>query len=257
MSETKKALPVIQPSFAVVSSRLWQYFIHNKDKNTIDKWINYFEGYVRHFESIRARASPQNKIILLEIGVQNGGAMPMWLDYFGPNNCFIYGIDIDPKCESLNSLHPAIKVFIGSQEDRKFLKSVMKKIPPPDIILDDGGHTMNQQITSFKVLYPYLKNGGVYVCEDTHSSYWTAYGGGHKKPGTFIEHAKDVIDTLSGYHYDQVSDYTLTCSSIHFYDSIVFFEKPLVNRSVPVRYVIGNKQIIPNPLGFYKPKPLK
>ncbi len=46
-----------------------------------------------------------------------------------------------------------------------------------DIILDDGGHTMKQQITSFKILYPFVKKGGIYIIEDLHTSYWkNAFG---------------------------------------------------------------------------------
>ena len=35
-------------------------------------------------------------------------------------------------------------MFIGSQEDRRFLKHLHDILPPLDILIDDGGHTMNE-----------------------------------------------------------------------------------------------------------------
>ena len=45
------------------------------------------------------------------------------------------------------------KIFIGSQTDEKFLTDLKSKIPNVDILIDDGGHTMKQQITTFNVLF--------------------------------------------------------------------------------------------------------
>ena len=46
-----------------------------------------------------------------------------------------------------------------------------------DIIIDDGGHHMHEQITSFETLFPHLKSGGLYIIEDLHTSYWLSYRG--------------------------------------------------------------------------------
>jgi hypothetical protein len=47
----------------------------------------------------------------------------------------------------------------GSQEDIVFLNTINSKRGYFDIIIDDGGHTMNQQITSFTHLFI---GGGTY-----------------------------------------------------------------------------------------------
>lgn len=41
-----------------------------------------------------------------------------------------------------------------------------------DIILDDGSHISEHIITSFTTLFSELKPGGLYVIEDTQTSYW-------------------------------------------------------------------------------------
>ena len=74
------------------------------------------------------------------------------------------------------------------------------KIPKIDILIDDGGHSMNQQIISFEELYSHIKEDGIYLCEDLHTSYWKTYGGGYKNKESFIEYSKNFIDYINAFH---------------------------------------------------------
>ena len=60
-----------------------------------------------------------------------------------------------------------MKIFRGDQSDKLFLSKVIKQIGRPSIIIDDGSHKSDDITTSFKYLFPKLKNGGLYVVEDT------------------------------------------------------------------------------------------
>jgi hypothetical protein len=199
---------------------LEKYFKQN-DKRLIHKWQHYFEVYDRHFSKYRNK-----EVVILEIGVSQGGSLQMWKDYFG-DKAKIYGIDVNPNCKDLEEKN--IKIFIGSQSDRKFLNEVKKQIPPIDILIDDGGHTMVQQIVSYEELFNCVKEDGVYLCEDIHTSYWIRFGGGYKRRGTFIEYSKNFIDYLNAYHSHQrnlkVNAFTKSVASIHYYDSIIVIEK--------------------------------
>jgi len=134
------------------------------------KWKHYFEIYDRHFSKYRG-----TDVHVVEFGVFHGGSLQMWKNYFGPQ-AKIYGIDINPHCKQLEE--DRIEILIGDQEDRKFLQSVAEAIPRIDILIDDGGHTMKQQINTFEELFPRIEKNGVYLCEDLHTSYWREYGGG-------------------------------------------------------------------------------
>jgi SAM-dependent methyltransferase len=199
---------------------LEKYFREN-NRRMIHKWIHYFDIYDRHFSRFRNK-----EIVILEIGVFQGGSLQMWKDYFGAG-AKIYGIDIEPRCKELEEEN--ITIFTGSQSDRKFLREVKSKIPPVDILIDDGGHTMQQQIVTFEELFDHVKEDGVYLCEDLHTSYWLKYGGGYKRRGTFIEYSKNFIDFLHAYHSEQrsleVTGFTRSAGSVHYYDSIVVIEK--------------------------------
>ena len=201
----------------------------------IHKFDHYIEIYETYFSKYR-----NSEVVILEIGIAHGGSLQMWKKYFG-HKAKIYAIDINPECKSLEDDN--VKIFIGSQEDSKFLGQVIKQIPRPDIIIDDGGHTMKQQITTFKALYEHVKDDGIYLCEDTCTSFWYEYGGGLNKKGTFIKYAKKLIDYLYAWHHKNlvVNDFTTSTNALHFYDSMVFFEKKI--RQKPFDVQIGKKTI--------------
>lgn len=211
------------PAFSTTlpeNNDLVQYFKSNQ-RNLIHKWDHYFEIYDRHFSRFR-----EKEIVILEVGIYHGGSLQMWKHYFG-EKAKIYAIDINPECKKFEE--DQIEIFIGSQEDREFLRSIREKIPKVDILIDDGGHTMNQQIVTFKELYGHVKEDGVYLCEDLHTSYWEEYGGGYKKSGSFIEYSKNFIDALHAWHSREdalsVSDFTRITKSLHYYDSVLVLEK--------------------------------
>ena len=226
---------------------LEKYFRQN-NKRLIDKWIHYFDVYDKHFSRYR-----NQDVVILEIGISQGGSLQMWKNYFG-DKAKIYGIDINPNCKELEEEN--IKIFIGSQSDRRFLKEVKNQIPAIDILIDDGGHTMDQQIITFEELFGSIRNDGIYLCEDVHTSYWVKYGGGYHRKGTFIEYSKNLVDLLNAYHSEQnslkVNEFTKSADSIHFYDSIVVIEKKI--REKPYRETTGSMSYdnkLPKGSAFY------
>ena len=197
------------------------YFWNNPGR-LIDKWHHYFGIYHRHFAPFRGR-SP----VVLEIGVYHGGSLQMWRDYFGPG-ARIVGIDIDPRCRQFEEAQ--ISVLTGDQQDRGFLAEVKRQLPQIDIVIDDGGHTMEQQITAFEELYLHVQPNGIYLCEDVQTSLYPQYGGGYRRQGTFLEYSKDLVDKLYGWYSAEkkvviVDDFTRGTYALHFYDSVLVVEK--------------------------------
>jgi cephalosporin hydroxylase len=216
-----------------MANPLEDYFYHNR-KQIIHKWTHYFDIYHRYFSSFVGK-----ECVILEIGVAQGGSLQMWKHYFG-EKARIFGIDILPECKQFEE--DQIEIFIGSQSDREFLKELKTKIPKIDILIDDGGHLMDQQIIAFQEFYGHISENGIYLCEDTQTSYWPDYGGGWKKSGTFIEFAKNLIDELHAFHLTEKdnssTDFTKTANSVHFYDGIVLIEK---KRREPILALIAGE----------------
>ncbi|PZP48618.1 MAG: hypothetical protein DI598_09815 [Pseudopedobacter saltans] len=220
---------------------------YSHEGRLVHKWDHYFEIYEKYFLKYVGK-----KLNILEIGISHGGSIELWKKYFG-NEVNIYAIDINPQC--LKFEEDNVKIFIGSQEDKVFLEKIFNELPELDIVIDDGGHTMNQQIISFEHLYSKVREGGVYLVEDTHTSYWYEFHGGLKNKNSFIEYSKDMIDSLYEWHLPadnslNVNEITKHINSISFYDSIVVFEKR--KRSPPFHIKKGEETII-----SYEAKELK
>ncbi len=205
----------------LLMNELEKYFFSNTG-NLIHKWRHYFEIYDRHFSRYRG-----SDVHVLEIGAYQGGSLQMWKHYFGPS-AQIYGVDINPECKKLEE--PQIQILIGDQEDRKFLRSVVESVPRIDILIDDGGHTMKQQINTFEILFPHIDKNGIYLCEDLHTSYLREFGGRYKNDETFIEYSKNFIDYIHGWRSEQprklaVSEFTRSVYALHYYESVLVIEK--------------------------------
>lgn len=200
-------------------SQLWDLFLRNKGK-IVHKYHHYFPIYEKHFSKFR-----NQDINFLEIGCGQGGSLSIWKEYLGPY-ATIVGIDINPQCKSFES--DQIHVRIGDQSDQVFLKSVIDEFGSFDIILDDGSHIMSHIKASFDFLYPYVLKNGVYMVEDLHTAYWEEYEGGLKNSNSFIEITKELIDSLNWCHSKgevKESYFALNTTGIHFYDSIIAFDK--------------------------------
>lgn len=144
------------------SNDLMKFFEARKEGRGIWKWQHYFDIYDRHFSRFRG-----TDVHVVEIGIYSGGSLEMWKDYFGPN-ARIYGVDIQPACQAYAD--ESVKVFIADQKDRSFWKRFKTDVPQVDIVIDDGGHQFEQQVASFEELLPYMRPGGVYLCEDLHAA---------------------------------------------------------------------------------------
>jgi hypothetical protein len=198
---------------------LWSEFLTNQGRK-IHKWTHYFPIYEHHFAPFVNRATT-----FIEIGVFNGGSLQLWKRYLGPF-AQIVGIDINPMCKAVEE--DQISVRIGDQSDPKFLQQIIDEFGSPDVVLDDGSHMMSHISASFKFLYPRMSKNGVYMVEDLHTAYWDEYDGGLGREGSFIEQAKGLIDELNADHSRgmvPVSEFSRTTMSMHFYDSVVAFER--------------------------------
>jgi demethylmacrocin O-methyltransferase len=173
--------------------------------------------YERHLKHRRREA-----LCVLEIGVggytmgTGGSSLRMWRTYFPKAR--VYGIDIEPR----DLREPRIETFCGSQADPAFLRGVVDRIGPPDLIIDDGSHRSEHVIASFEVLFPLLAPGGLYVIEDVHRSYIPSYGGGPPgTEGTTVEFVKRRIDDLVRRLPGPADS---TPAAIHVYPRILFLE---------------------------------
>jgi len=225
------------------------------------KLIHYLFIYDRVFKNILSVGKP---IKLLEIGVQNGGSLEIWKKYL-PAGSEIHGVDINEKCKDLK-FENSINFHLGSATDKDFMEESFKDIVF-DVILDDGSHKCSDVITTFEMMYPKLKNGGIYIIEDLCTSYWEKYEGKLFKASSSMEYFKRLADLVNfqcipesdkselvnflqqnGVNCDIVKYYTEYISQISFYQDIVVVEKFFQNKTEYFSYLITGEidLVVPN-----------
>ena len=159
------------------------------NKYNCDKGTQYGDkhGYTIVYESL-FKPLKYKSIIFLELGLCIGGAeygdnfinripddMPsikMWTEYF--EKAHIYGFDLN----DFSHLESNFKNFKFIQGDLSLKKDIYNLITTTeklenkenlliyDVILDDASHASFHQQYAFSILFPYLKNDGIYIIED-------------------------------------------------------------------------------------------
>lgn len=160
-----------------------------------DKWSSYLVVYDQILKSYR-----NQNVRLLEIGVQNGGSLEIWAKYFS-NAKLIVGCDINPKCANLSYEDSRIHVLVGDANSDEVKSNVIELSKIFDIIIDDGSHHSSDIIKSFAKYFPLLEDGGIYIIEDLHTSYWKKYQGGLFYPFSSISFLKNFIDIINYEHW--------------------------------------------------------
>jgi hypothetical protein len=111
----------------------------------------------------------------------------------------------------------------GSQENVTFLEELRANMEQFDIIIDDGGHTMNQQQISFVMLLPLVRSGGLYVIEDLETSYLGYYYGNSSSSSTTIELIKTFVDEIQTQSPNKTISIARKIFSFEIGDGICFF----------------------------------
>ncbi|KOG32275.1 class I SAM-dependent methyltransferase [Streptomyces resistomycificus] len=196
-----------------------------------DKWGGhwYTPHYQQYFAPLRDR-----RVKVLEIGVGGydapdlgGASLRMWKHYFWRGQ--VYGLDLYPK---QGVTEPRLRTVQGDQSDAAFLTDFAREYGPFDVVIDDGSHFSQHVLTSFSVLFPQVRHGGLYVIEDMQSSYWPGWGGSTdlNASATSMGFVKTLLDGLN--HQEQIrtpdqppSQTESTVTGIHVHHNLAVIEK--------------------------------
>jgi len=192
-----------------------------------DKWGAhwYMEHYQRYLAPLRTKS-----LNLLEIGVggyeypdRGGESLRMWKAYFRRSR--IVGIDLYDKSQLREK---RIDIRQCDQTDSLALTRLSSEYQGFDIIIDDGSHRNDHVITTFQILFPLLRANGVYVVEDTQTSYWPSKGGRLGTAGTSMAFFKALADGLNYVEYP-IQNYEPTYFDRHIVE-IAFFHNLIIIR---------------------------
>ena len=197
-------------------------------------FLKIYDDYFKNFKN--------KKINILEIGVHEGKSLMIWKDYFPKAN--IIGIDLKSYNFNINRIF----TFQGDQTDINFLLRLSRKFKKFDIIIDDGSHVCSHIIKTFGALFDFLKEDGLYICEDLQTSYWPRYGGSRinlNKKNTSLSFFKTLVDSGNYESYDRPfykkSKFDGKIKFVHFFQNLVIIKKGPTNNLQYNNFKLKNK----------------
>ena len=211
-----------------------------------DKWVghHYAAPYSSHLASIR-----QEALTLLEIGVGGyndpnvgGHSLRAWKQYLPKAQ--IVGLDYYDKSPLQEE---RIRIYQGSQADPLALAKIISDFPLGfEVIIDDGSHRNEHVISTFYMMWQYVKPDGWYIIEDLQTSYWPNHGGKLHDVNSSLTSMGFLKSLIDGLNWQEIHQPTYSPSAfeqeitgMHFYHNLVFLRKGS-NREGSTE-VIGNR----------------
>jgi hypothetical protein len=162
-----------------------------------DKWSLYLDVYDTALAPWRALP-----VVLVEVGVQNGGSLELWSRYFQAGRRFV-GCDVDERVGRLAFDDPRIRTVVAPVNTPAAAKAIVAAAEGPiDIFIDDGSHVSPDIVLAFRNYFPAVRAGGVYIAEDLHCAYRRDWAGGLAAPNA-ISFFKSLVDALHQPHWDE------------------------------------------------------
>lgn len=177
--------------------------------NGTDKFEHGYCPYYEHHLPPR-----ESEFSLLEIGVQSGGSLRMWRDFFP--NAKIFGVDIDPHAMVEED---RIQTFCGDATSKDFLDGL--EISNLQVIIDDASHRASDIVKTFELLWDRLPSGGLYVIEDLLVQ-WSV-GMSHVYEGS--NEGSVATRMLEGLMADTFCSEVEKSMEMHLYTEIAFLRK--------------------------------
>ena len=150
---------------------LFEYFNSDKGELYVNQYAQPFKiksnkimahGYSKIYENL-FKPIKGEELKILEIGSFYGNASAALSFYF--KNSFIYSADINPDMYKYKGTRLK-NFFVDSSSRESINKKIIKKNFKFDIIIEDASHMLKDQIISLFMLFPKIKEGGIFIVEE-------------------------------------------------------------------------------------------
>lgn len=200
---------------------------HRTDKaSSHHNYLNAYEEYLWKYK--------EREIVLVdavggyEYKDRGGESLRMWAEYFPQAK--IVGIDLYEK-ELI--MPPNVHLFKCSQNNATGMQKIFDITGAPTVFIDDFSHFNKETIETFQIVFPMLKQGGVYIVEDIEGSWYPEHGFGGTTDYNDMNFPSSVnyfrkltngmnAKYIANYPGDDISTTILT---IHFYRNFIVIIK--------------------------------
>jgi hypothetical protein len=229
--------------------------IKHHQGNLVDKWDSNITVYDQILPGIRGSVET-----VVEVGVQNGGSLEIYCKYFF-NSKKVIGIDIDENCKNISfEDEKKIELVIGDVKNLK--DDVTSRTNRIDLFIDDGSHTSSDIINTFVKYFDEVADGGMYIIEDLHCSYFdfNEFGGGVFQTFSSMNFLRTLSDFVNLEHWVAQNDienlldnfmqfYKIDClprSMNHIYSIGFYNSMCVIRKENPENNHLGSRMITGN-----------
>lgn len=138
----------------------------------------YHYAYTRYLSHVRFTDLRMLEIGLgCDMGYGPGASLKLWHAFLPCAKISFVEYDRDCSVKWKDSVEKEAggKLYIGSQDDPALLGEIVADAKAEggfDMIVDDGSHIPQEQMSTLRALWPAIKPGGIYVIEDLHDHYF-------------------------------------------------------------------------------------
>jgi hypothetical protein len=189
--------------------------------------------------------------------------LDIWTKHF-PHARHLVGCDIDPNCAQLRYEDPRVSVIVGDANADASEQRISAISPDYDIVIDDGSHASGDIVRAFIRYFKRVKDGGFFLAEDLHCSYWKEFDGGLFDPQSSIAFFKRLVDVVNHEHWgvpgervailrgfvakygDDIDEALLaSVHSVEFFNSICVVRKaPALRNELGLRIFAGTSDVV-------------
>jgi len=136
------------------------------DKNTSHSYLSIYEKLLE-----KKKDTAKN---ILEVGIENGGSIKLWHDYFV--NATIYGLDIMDIEKVWDEIKNKDRITLycsyNAYNTEKFKTTFLDKDIKFDLLLDDGPHTFESMKIFIELYSQIMTDDGILIIEDVPQLDW-------------------------------------------------------------------------------------
>jgi cephalosporin hydroxylase len=137
------------------------------DKNTVHSYLPLYQKLL-----ISKKATAKN---VLEVGINKGGSIKLWSDFF--SNATVYGLDINNDRKLIiNEIQNKEKIIlytsVDAYDNNFFITNFLNKNIKFDFMLDDGPHTLESMLQFIRLYSQIMTEDGILIIEDVQSWDW-------------------------------------------------------------------------------------
>jgi predicted O-methyltransferase YrrM len=180
------------------------------DKGTIKH--NYTPLYERYLAPLRTVQG----VRIVEVGVACGSSLKMWSKYF--RDAQIIGVDIRPECAGLCKRYPNVSIRIVDAAKQKIANEV-------DVFIDDGSHVSADIVDTFRLNWPSVKKGGLYIIEDLRCTHDKNYPKSTQYNFPLERFAREHFMTFVDRQFRALDTESTEVEFMHFYRQMAFIAK--------------------------------